>query len=254
MNFYGALNLNPNTFEARELKSNYRQLSLQYHPDKHLNLEPQERARQESMYFIIKKANEVLRDPLLRSVYDKMGPTALDCTRCKSERDFVMHGFSSFFSFYFGTGVILIIFTLLGKGEFGRYWRYVFLIFMGCIELITLFSNSDPIKYFFYWKISHEKIQILHQVFISVSIALSQIGPIFWPVEGTDNVAGLITEVENITNANLNEASGHFASSFEAVAKDPVAVGHMQRKMERMVVDLQLSEADPTLKERRRRR
>jgi hypothetical protein len=38
MNFYGALRLSPYTFKTRDLKANYRELSLQYHPDKLQNV------------------------------------------------------------------------------------------------------------------------------------------------------------------------------------------------------------------------
>jgi hypothetical protein len=184
---------------------------------------------------------------------DKLGPVALECTKCRSERDFVMHGLSSFFSFYFGTSVFLVIFTLIGKADFGRYWRYVALVLMGCVELMLMFDAADPIRYVFHWRTPHEKVAILHQIFIAVSIAFSQIGPILWP-DDSRNAPNMLSELENITNVNLNEASLQFASAFEPVAKDPVAVGHLQRKMEKMVVELQLADSDPGIRERKKRR
>ncbi|KAJ3214931.1 Bifunctional purine biosynthetic protein ade1 [Dinochytrium kinnereticum] len=240
-NHYHALHLSPLGYDAKELRTNYRALSLQFHPDKAQSVDPEAAAYYEANYMRIRDAYEILKDPVLKAAYDKFGNSILDCQRCKIEKDFVKDGISDFISFYTGTTFVLIIFSLLGKGDFGRYWRFATLLLMAGIESSVLWRSSPRPLYFLPWRTVSENIEIMHQVFIAVSIAGTQIGPVIWPARTLD-LKGQIDELEQLTMMNLSEATLQFRSAFEPFGRDSAAAGLVQRKMEKMAVELKIME------------
>ncbi|KAJ3197407.1 citrate (Si)-synthase [Irineochytrium annulatum] len=243
-NFYHVLQLSPTSFDQKGLRANYKTLSLQFHPDKAQSYGPDLAAMYEARYLKVRQAYEILKDPVMKAVYDKLGPSMMDCTRCKRERDFIMFGLTGYFSFYFGTGVVLMIFTVLGKGEFGRYWRYVTFGMMACLEAALLFNSFDPFAYLLTWRTSSEKVQVMHQVFIAVSIAVSQIGPVVWPEERND-LGNLLGELDQLTQLNLNESALQFRSACDPFARDPAQTTLLQRKIEKLTLKERLREIIP---------
>ncbi|KAJ3300120.1 hypothetical protein HDU76_006153 [Blyttiomyces sp. JEL0837] len=243
-NFYNVLNLNVNRFDPKDLRSNYRVLTLQYHPDKLQGLSAEEASRFQSVYLQVRQSYEVLKDTDLRNAYDRFGQGILECRHCSTERDYVVNGLGNYFSFYIGTGSIMIVLSLVGKGDFGRYWRFVALFTMASLEGMMLLRAKDPTRYILPWRTTSERIAILHQAYIAVSIAVSQIGPVLWPKQLMEMQA-LVNELDQITMLNFNEATVNFSTAFEPLAKDPVAAGVLQRKMEKRIVDLKLTEMDP---------
>ncbi|KAJ3101672.1 hypothetical protein HDU97_001213 [Phlyctochytrium planicorne] len=220
------------------------------------SVDPEVNAAAQANYMRIRDAYEVLKDPLLKNAYelirktDKYGRSIEDCQRCKTERDFVKNSINSFISFYIGTGFVLVIFSVLGKGDFGRYWRFVGLGIMASLEASVLWrANSRPF-YFLPWRTTAENVEMLHHLFIALSIAGSQIGPVIFPAKQTD-LKQIIEEMEQITMLNLGEATLQFRSTLEPFAKDPAGAGRVQRRMEKTAIDLKLMEIDPALRPRR---
>ncbi|KAG7734017.1 hypothetical protein KL948_001219 [Ogataea haglerorum] len=72
VNHYNNLNLKSRDASASEIKSNFRKLSLQYHPDmlKSQNLSPEEIETKNQRYLQIKRSYEILIDPSKRASYD----------------------------------------------------------------------------------------------------------------------------------------------------------------------------------------
>ncbi|KAI8846618.1 hypothetical protein BC829DRAFT_262896 [Chytridium lagenaria] len=249
-NHYNALGLSPVHFDAKDMRSSYRTLSLQFHPDKAQSATPEQAAWIEANYIKIRDAYEVLKDPILRVAYDKFGNSIHDCNRCKIEKDFVKDGINNFYTFYGSTTFVLVVFSLLGKGDFGRYWRFAFLVLLAGIESSILWRQSPRPFYFLSWRTVSENIEIMHQVFIAVSIAVSQIGPVLFPSQQLD-LKGQLDELEQLSLMNFAEATMQFRGAFEPFAKDPQAAGLVQRKMEKMAVELKLMEIDSGLRARR---
>jgi len=149
----------------------------------------------------IRAAHDVLSDSVAKQAYDRFGPSIITCTSCKTLRDHVMRGLSSCYTFYLSSGVILVLMSLLGKGQFGRYWRFTVLFGMAALEL-AMVTRSEPI-WLLSWIMPHrvtfEQISILHQIFISTFIAISQIGPILVPSQERGNVKDLVNRLEVLT-------------------------------------------------------
>jgi len=145
--------------------------------------------------------------------YDRFGPSMLSCQGCKTNKDYINNGLSSYYTFYLGSGVVLVIMSVLGKGQFARYWRFIVLFGMAALELamilrptpITLLSWIMP------HRVTFEQVTILHQVFISTFIAISQIGPILVPSKENErgSMKDLLARLEMLTvmSSKLSYAS-----------------------------------------------
>ena len=59
----------------------------------------------------------------------RFGPDINTWNNCKTIRDYVLVGRNYSIGFYLGTGLVLFILNILGKGQFGRFWRFV--VFLG---------------------------------------------------------------------------------------------------------------------------
>ncbi|KAG8216501.1 hypothetical protein J3R82DRAFT_6617 [Butyriboletus roseoflavus] len=71
---YAVLNL-PNTASQSEIRDRYKTLSVIFHPDKQHDERTKDTAA--SKFLEVQKAYEVLSDPFLRQVYDRLGPEGL---------------------------------------------------------------------------------------------------------------------------------------------------------------------------------
>lgn len=73
-NYYMFLNV-PTNASSEQINNSYRQLSRQFHPDKHLDDEKKQKA--ELLFNRTKRAYEVLSDPHKRAIYDSLGTRGL---------------------------------------------------------------------------------------------------------------------------------------------------------------------------------
>jgi hypothetical protein len=111
--FYSLLSV-PLTVDERALRSRFRRLSIKYHPDK-------VGAQGEAYFVLLKQAYEVLSDSVKRFAYDRFGPDMLGWKHCNSAYDYLVSGGTHLVPWYLGTLLFLVILTVLGKFEFGRY-------------------------------------------------------------------------------------------------------------------------------------
>ncbi|KAJ1334443.1 hypothetical protein BSLG_007598 [Batrachochytrium salamandrivorans] len=222
---------------------------------------------EQDMYILVRQAYETLRNPTLRQAYsktmlglidygmslaeltadsyyfvpliykcisaclDKLGMDALECTHCKTERDFVHESTHSWLVFYSVTAGISVLLSILGRMDFGRYWRLSGLFAIAAIEAYLIFSADDIMPYVLPWRTVSQKIELLRQLFITVSIAIAQIGPILFPVD-TRPPRHQILELEQAIDMQTRQAIGSFADAFLPYQSDPKAAGKLQRKME----------------------
>ncbi|KAJ3055573.1 hypothetical protein HK097_010094 [Rhizophlyctis rosea] len=248
------------SFDEKDLKVRYRNLSMMYHPDKLLGASEEEQSLHNARYLKIRHAYDVLKDPVLRAAYgsvmstylpltthnfnptpDKFGDSVLSCSHCRTFRDHLFNFSSSYITFYTGSALFLIVLSILGKVEYGRYWRFVGMVGMAALEGKMLMQDSDPTAFLVPWRSTHERIAMLHQLFVVSSIALSQVGPMLYP-EKIKSTKQLVEELDQLTNMQLKDSAEAFRSAFEPFADDPRAAGELQRKMEKLAIDLRLHE------------
>ncbi|KAG0347297.1 hypothetical protein BG004_008039 [Podila humilis] len=239
INAYDMLDLDFHHFSPKQLRTNFRKASLMYHPDKV--------GQQGAETFVsIRASHEILVDPVTRSAYDRFGPHMLSCSGCKTTKDFVNNGLTSFYTFYFGSGIVLVIMSVLGKGQFARYWRFIVLFGMAALEL-SMILRPTPIRILSFimpHRVTFEQVAILHQVFISTFIAISQIGPILVPSNESErgSVKDLLARLEMLTVLSNTESVAQMQGVFDVFRGDEECMTQLKRQMGIMALDSRLAQ------------
>ncbi|KAG0057244.1 hypothetical protein BGZ83_000657 [Gryganskiella cystojenkinii] len=246
-NAYDLLDLNFHSFSQKQLRTNFRRTSLVYHPDKVGEAGA-------ATFVRIRAAHDILSNPVAKVAYDKFGPDVVTCTTCKTLKDHIYRGLSSLYTYYIGTGVVLILMSVLGKGQFGRYWRFIVLAGMAALEL-AMVTRPEPLMFLswiFPHRVTFEQRAILHQVFVSTFIAISQIGPILVPSKEQEksNVKELIQRLELLTAISNAESIGQLQGTFEVYRGDEESMALLKRQMGMMALDARLTQ-DQLLNEAR---
>ncbi|CAG8610840.1 6859_t:CDS:2 [Paraglomus brasilianum] len=236
-NFYEILGVKKE-FEAKTLKTHFRRLQLQYHPDKNPDAEAQ------ATFILIRRAYDTLMDPVQRFAYDRFGPEIIKCDYCKTTRDFLSNGWAEFGAFYTGTGLLLLIFNFLGKGQFGRFWRFVAFFGVACMEASMILHPKSTAESFMSVFLRNmpvfEQILVLRRLCVAIFLALSHVGPIWFPSEVAD-IRQDLQRLELISKSALQEASDLLVDGFEPFRKDNTAQKMLKRKMEMYEVNARLN-------------
>ncbi|KAG0366925.1 hypothetical protein BC939DRAFT_530715 [Gamsiella multidivaricata] len=173
---YDTLDIEFRGFTQRQLKSNFRKASLQYHPDKVGEAGAE-------MFVRIRGAYEVLSDPTLREAYNRFGSSSTKCTTCVTYKDHLHTGLSIMNAYYSAAFFALAVISPFSRAKYGRYWRFVTLGAMYAWEL-TMILSSRPINVMG-WVMPHrvtfEQIAVLHQVWLVGAMGAAVVGPVLWP-------------------------------------------------------------------------
>lgn len=234
-NYYKTLGVTRD-FTTQQLKSNYRKLSLKYHPDKQ---EPGNYKAAQEKYIFIRMAYEVLQNPVQLTAYEKFGPTALDCKSCKTERDYLYYMIPAYIMHHAMTGLMLFIFfVLFGKG-YGRYWRFLIYFGTAAFEANILLTNNDPISFILPSLLVFEKIEIIRQMNVTFFIAMSHIGPSLFPERNRDIRAGL-QQLNKLNQALDQQSCIQFVQGYEPFANSPDMMNLLQQRMGKLTTDMRL--------------
>ncbi|KAF9089723.1 hypothetical protein BGX23_006481 [Mortierella sp. AD031] len=208
-NHYDTLGLNFGAFTQKQLKTNFRKASLQYHPDK----VGQAGA---DTFVKIRAAHEVLVDPTLRTAYDRFGLTTTQkCTTCKTNKDYLHEGFKQFYTFYVGAVTVLCLFNLVGKGSYGR--------------------------------VTFEHIEILHQLYISVSVAFLQVGPLLFSSKALakqQTAADLMKRLQALSEISAAETLIQVKSWMDTLVSQDECVIRLRRELGYMSLEMKLGQDD----------
>ncbi|KAL8903843.1 MAG: hypothetical protein Q9171_007262 [Xanthocarpia ochracea] len=198
-NFYQDLDL-PVDVDEKKIKARFRRLAAIYHPDKAVN--PEEHAHAEIYFVKLKSAQDTLTDATKRFAYERFGPDVLKWQHVSSIRDYILVGLQTVAPMYGGSIAFMILLSLFGYLQWGRYWRY--LIF-ACLALVEYHTLTRP-----YWSpiltkvlnplfknlTSHPPIlpfqflALAHKATFTFFIALGQLSPLFAPQERPTSASG----------------------------------------------------------------
>ncbi|CAG8493352.1 8294_t:CDS:2 [Paraglomus occultum] len=236
-NFYEILGVKKE-FEAKTLKTHFRRLQLQYHPDKNPDAEAQ------ATFILIRKAYDTLMDPVQRFAYDRFGPEIIKCDHCKTTREFLANGWSDFGAFYTSTCLFMLVVNFLGKGQFGRFWRFVAFFGVACMEASMILHPKSTSGSFISMILRNmpifEQIIVLRRLCIAMFLALSHVGPIWFPSEIVD-IRQELQRLELLSKFAEQEASALLVDGFEPFRKDTAAQIMLKRKMEMYEVNSRLN-------------
>lgn len=127
---------------------------------------------------------------------------------CATHREYIKHGLLASSGYYIGTIGFLVIWSIFGVGDTGAYvsltirfvvvahssfytkWRNLLLCTLFFIELSLILNTSSDIfeflpgffpLYWFHKRVSYQYTSFMHQLYMSLSIAIARVIPILLP-------------------------------------------------------------------------
>ncbi|KAI9043533.1 J domain-containing protein [Aspergillus affinis] len=139
--FYKALGVSP-LADDRTIKSRFRRLAAQHHPDK---ITQGEGLPADNYFVYLKLAQDTLLDPARRFAYDRFGPDILGWgDRNKTMQDFLMTGLQRSLLPYVGGFITIIFLNFTWWASWGRYWRFFTFAALITLEL-TLITHPGAL-------------------------------------------------------------------------------------------------------------
>lgn len=253
-----------------EFKKNSRKLLLMYHPDKSPGNSKQ--------YQELKKMAETLENPNLCNVYEKFGDSGIKLVSQYASkknyvndqeirRDYIFATLFEWVSFYIGSVAVIFLLSFTQKSGSGKYWKFISLICLASYETYMYFNNFSTmdsihaasmfswtrpwslINYFLTQLPLYQKIKILRQLFVYSGLAMSQLGPLWFPErpELFSDKKALLQELQNLQNGVISELFDEskyvFNSAFEIFESNEEMKKLLKRQMGQVVVDLKYMEA-----------
>jgi hypothetical protein len=199
-NFYSVLNVQT-SFNSKDLKVNYRSLSLQYHPDKNGQTSEEMKNIYHEKYLKIRKAYEVLSNKNTLFAYEKFSDGMLDCTNCKTRQDFMYHGLVNVLA-YHGFSSFIVFFMNFFSESSSNYWKFYFLFTQIAVELYMLTNsvNSSILNTL----TTGEKITLLRNIGVSGYMAITALSSA-WSVKQktVSESASELGNINRMTNAEI---------------------------------------------------
>ncbi|KAK9478516.1 hypothetical protein V1514DRAFT_280568 [Lipomyces japonicus] len=161
--------------DEKLLRKTYRALSVQLHPDKS--------GGNEETFLAIKATYEILSNDVSRFGYDRFGRIALQWRECITKLDFITRGLKASAPHYAVSATLIIIFQLFSNSS-GHFWRFYMLAAEMFIEVYLLTHSGIQDKfvpYSAYPFTIRDIINLSRQFAITITIALSHLGPVLFP-------------------------------------------------------------------------
>lgn len=178
-NFYEILDISPNADELA-IKAAFKKFARKNHPDR---AGPQS----EALFIEIRKVYEALSNPTKRFAYDRFGSQAIDWIECVTSREYIQRGLTASSGFYIGMIGFLLVWSIFSSGNLGTYWRNLLLCTLFFTELYLIINGSTETLSIFQYlpifrnRVPYQYILFLHQLYVSLSIAISRVLPVLLP-------------------------------------------------------------------------
>ena len=266
--YYSKIGVNRGCSKS-EFKKKSRQLMLIHHPDKF--------SGNTNTYHRLKKMSEALENPNLCNIYEKFGESGIDhvlqvsskknyANNGEIRKDYIFATIIEWTTFYIGSAAVLFLLSFTKKSDSGRYWRFVSLMALAAYESYLYFNDFTTLesihsttrfdlKYpltlmsFLLSRFTiYQRIQILRQFFVYSGLAMSQLGPLWFPLKPNlfKDKKLLIQEIENIQKGPASEIFEEskyiFNTAFEPFEDNEEMKSLLKRKMGQVIVDLKVLE------------
>lgn len=202
----------------------------------------------QDLYMKVRKAYDVLKTDVTRQAYDKFGDSIGSCLNCKNDRDYILGLAWKSVPFYIIATSLILVTSVLGKADFGRYWRFMVLLLIAGVEGALLIYEDD-VTAFLPVKLSRfQKIMVMHQVYYLIFAALSNVGPVFVPSDNDqETVAYGIQQLEQLANSHFNEVTSMYGVLLQPFKSEPQLVRALHRRMRRLATESTLLDKHPDL-------
>ncbi|GAA5949627.1 hypothetical protein JCM3765_002730 [Sporobolomyces pararoseus] len=180
-NYYSLLGLSRQVVESdgpSAVKSHWRKLARLYHPDK-VGKGGEER------FVELRRGIDILENDNKRWAYERFGPSILEWGKLVTSREFLVKGATNSGAFWVFAFLSIAAISFFRKDERrNNFWRYLILALSASLEFHFLLrpSPSPTFSFLFPGRLTYEHIALLRQLFISVSMAMSQLTPLLFPI------------------------------------------------------------------------
>lgn len=181
-NYYSLLGISRQVVEtdgSAAIKSQWRRLARIYHPDK-------VGKTGEQRFVELRKGVDILENDNKRWAYERFGPSVGEWGKLVTHREFLAKGAMNAGVFWLFALVSIAAIGLFRKDERrNNFWRYLSLALAASLEFHFLLqsSPSPTFSFLFPHRLAYEHIALLRQLFISVSMAMSQLTPLLFPIQ-----------------------------------------------------------------------
>ncbi|KAJ5895569.1 Heat shock protein DnaJ N-terminal [Penicillium taxi] len=191
--YYKALGVSP-LADERTIKSRFRRMATQYHPDK-IGVD----SGSEAYFMFLRRAQETLVDPVKRFAYDRFGPDMNNWGEQKTMQDFLMKSFTkTILPQYVVAFVTMVVLNWFWWVNWGRYWRFYTFAALITLELALITHPQAVFMPFSYipsplrawlpeqtfYLLPFQVLTLARQASIGLHIFISQVAP---PVRETPN-------------------------------------------------------------------
>ena len=198
-NFYRTLNVYRDA-TGSQVKRAYRQVSLQYHPDKLVGATPEEQQFGKIMMEKVHIAYEVLKDGRKKMIYDRHGISGLEGFESSpGDRDHENSALMGMGIHYMMTAVMTFLMTLGSGSNSARTYCYTALIIMFLIEWQCKFDDFDFFVAALPYDSPYDKIQILHLLYPAFMVGARLIAEMTF----VDREGLLMAHVVNLRRENV---------------------------------------------------
>ncbi|EJD51327.1 chaperone J-domain-containing protein [Auricularia subglabra TFB-10046 SS5] len=209
-NLYQILGV-PTSADDGQLKTAFRNFARKNHPDR-------AGPKAEPLFIMVRDAYDGLKHPVKRFAYDRFGPDIFKWDNCATPRDYVNTGLLASCGFYIGSTFFMMVFWLFGSRDSGSYWRYMLFFGLLISELALVLApsfgaTSGVLGTLFPHRVPYQHVLYLHQLFLSVSIAISRIVPALAPDIDPSGSSAMPPDPQAL--ADLTEQLARFARNVE---------------------------------------
>ncbi|OLL25232.1 DnaJ [Neolecta irregularis DAH-3] len=190
--YYDLLSVHPSVSE-KDLKRQFRRLSLTHHPDK---------TGDSDVFIELKTAYDVLSSPSSRFAYDAFGPDIVHWNFITTE-EYVFRGLYTSAGYYIVSTFVSLVLGMIGRASWGKFWRYLAIVTLAFVELHMI---TRPLQLPFF--LPFQWIVLLREAFSLLAIAMTQLGPLLVP-DKPDVTQELLNSIDtNVSEMLKFEASG----------------------------------------------
>ncbi|QKX55023.1 uncharacterized protein TRUGW13939_02114 [Talaromyces rugulosus] len=188
--FYSVLGVSP-LADERTIKSRFRRLAAQHHPDKMNNQLPRN-GGSEGVFVYLKLAQDTLLDPARRFGYDRFGPQVNEWRDKHTMQEILYGGLQqALVQWTAGLGTIVVL-NFVYWSQWGRFWRFYTFAALVALELVLMTQPLTVVMPFNYlpqivttyfshaasfYMLPFQTISLARRVSITIHIFISQITP-----------------------------------------------------------------------------
>lgn len=198
-------------------------------------------------------ARDTLIDPTKRFAYDRFGPQVLQWRQAKTIRDYVFTGVQNIGVYYIGTGTALLLLSVFGQLQAGKFWRYLVMAALFVIELYvmtrpqfpTMLSKMiNPILIATKVRPPYLPFQILElfrKIAVTFFIAMAQLGPLVKgpqpaAAEGSIVTAQQVDRLEALSRATDQEVTRLMGLELAPFASEDPSMGSLRGSLKEWLI------------------